>query len=206
MTAFTALPEGYEQALRHTLMSRRLMLALNLAALIPMVCFGAGMFVLWAAYDAIDAPLTLPSPDISAETLEMVSIIAVLILVMSLHELCHGLGFKLAGVERVRYGVNLRRLVLYARPAGDAYIYRNAFILVGLLPLILITAGGAALMLVAPAGVRLALTMAVALNAGGAIGDIWTVIVILRERFPPDALAQDLGDTFVIYTRKEEVP
>ncbi|MBN1283857.1 MAG: DUF3267 domain-containing protein [Anaerolineae bacterium] len=203
MAVYTELPAGYEQALYYPLTSRRLMVALNVAALVPLALAGAGMLAFLQAYQAAGAPFALhflAGARLLPEGWDIVALIALLVVTFPLHELCHGIAFKLVGVARVRYGIIPKRLVLYAEPDGPAYLYRNDFIFCALAPLIFITVGGMALAMLLPGSVWLALVLAVMFNAGGAIGDIWTVMIILAKRFPPDALARDLGDTFVVYT------
>ena len=202
MTVHTELPTGYAQALYYPITSRRLLIALNIAMLVPLFIFGTAMYAYWNWYEQNGAPLTLTFLDIRLlpSGWDPIAFLALLILTFPLHELCHGLSFKWVGVARVKYGIIPKRLVLYAKPEGTAYFYRNDFILGALAPLILITLGGIMLLAVMPPGTRMGIALAVALNAGGAIGDIWTVIIILLRRFPADALVQDLGDTFVIYT------
>jgi hypothetical protein len=201
MTTLTSVPADYEEALYYPITSRRLMLLLNLLALIPLAGVGAVMVGYWGWYESIGAPLMLAPLDrrLLPAGFDVWVMVALLVLTLPLHELCHGLGFKLLGVRRVRYGVKLRQFVLYARPDGDAYFYRNGFILAGLMPLALITLGCVVLLPLAPPGMRLVFVLAAAFNAGGAIGDIWTVVLVLR--YPPDALVQDLGDTVMVYTR-----
>jgi hypothetical protein len=202
MTTLTTLPKNYRQALRYPLGSRRMLLLLNVLAFAPLLLFGAAMFGIWVAYEKLGAPLrpeALADARLLPRDWDVWALLAAMILIFPVHELCHGLAFKLLGVPRVKYGVIPHRFVFYAKPAGEAYFFRNGFILAALMPLILITLGGLALLLFAPVGVQFALVIVVMLNAGGAIGDIWTVLVILWRRFPPDALAADLGDTFVVY-------
>jgi hypothetical protein len=179
-----------------------MLVLLNVLAFAPLLLFGAAMFGIWVMYEKLGAPLR-PGAFADARLLprgwDVPALLVAMILIFPVHELCHGLAFKLLGVPRVKYGVIPQRFVFYAKPDGEAYFYRNGFILAALMPLILITLGGLVLLLFAPVGVQFALVIVVMLNAGGAIGDIWTVLVILWRRFPPDALAADLGDTFVVY-------
>lgn len=202
MIPFTELPAGYEQALYYSLTSKRLLVALNLAALLPMAAASAVMLVFQQLYNALDAPLSLvflKDVRLLAPAWDIVVLVGLLVLVFPLHELCHGIAFKLIGVARIRYGIKPKRLVLYAEPDGPAYLRRDDFIFCALAPLIFISAGCMVLTLFLPVRLWDILLLVLVLNAGGAIGDIWTVIVLLREGFSSGVLVRDIGDGFVVY-------
>ncbi len=203
MTALNALPDGYGEARRFSLESGWLIFWLNVAALVPMVLFGAAMLALAAWYVAIGAPLTLTFLDrrLLPPEYDLLALIALLLLVLPLHELCHGVAYRLLGADRVRYGIKLAKLVLYAAPAGETYFPRNAFSVATLAPLAVITLLGVALLLLTPLSLHLFLALAVAVNAAGAIGDLGAVALALR--YPPDALVRDFGDAFAVYLRIE---
>ncbi|MCZ7544566.1 MAG: DUF3267 domain-containing protein [Anaerolineae bacterium] len=165
-----------------------------------MALFGAAMLALSAWYLSIGAPLALPFLDrrLLPPGFDLPALIALLVLlVLPLHELCHGLAFRLLGVGRVRYGIKLSRLVLYAAPAGEAYFRRDAFIAATLAPLAAITLLGAAGLLLSPPGLHLFWALAVALNAGGAVGDMAAVALV--RRYPPSTLVRDFGTAFAVY-------
>ncbi|MBN1283858.1 MAG: DUF3267 domain-containing protein [Anaerolineae bacterium] len=203
MAVFTALPDNYESALDWRLNLRR-WVCLVAASLGVLFAAAVVMLAYWVAYEAIGAPLALAFLEIpvlgGAVFYGLVAALILVIAVMPVHELCHALALKRVGVKKIRYGIIWRKMVCYATPAEETYLYRNDFIFMALAPLALITIGCMALMLFAPAWLRLALGLAAAVNANGAIGDIWWVGVVWSERFPPDALVRDLGDTFVVYT------
>jgi Putative zincin peptidase len=114
--------------------------------------------------------------------------------VLVLHELVHGLFFVIMTRARPHFG--LKQMYAYAC-APDWYIPRNQFLLVGLAPLILITlAGFISLPLLSPSLATFTL-FAMAVNASGAIGDLYTVLWILR--FPAASFVCDHGEKFTIY-------
>jgi hypothetical protein len=206
VTVHTALPSNYQEALCYPITARRRLLLLNVLALIPLAVMGAGMFALWALYEALDAPLTLAFLDqrLLLSDFDIPAMLVLLLLVLPLHELCHGLAFRLLGVRKMHYGIKPRRMILYAMPAGEAYLGRDQFILATLTPLLFVTALGVPLLLLLPFGARLLLVLVVAFNAAGAVGDLWAVGVVMR--FGADALVRDLGDTFVVYIPSDSIP
>ena len=98
--------------------------------------------------------------------------------------------------HQVRYGTKLSKGVLYAT-AENALFRRNEYLAVALAPLVGITLLAMMLMLIVPQGLAYYIGIAAVLNAGGAIGDLWSVGVLLR--YPADVLVRDEADGFRIY-------
>ena len=199
MAARTALPDGYAEIRRVSFDSGLLIFWLNVAALAPLALAFGAMLALGAGYEAAGAPLALRFLDrrLLPDGYDLPAMIALLLLVLPLHEWCHGLAFRLLGVKRARYGINLGKMLLYATPAHEAYFPRNEFLAVTLAPLVWVSLAGAAGLLLLPASVRLLLALAVAFNAAGAIGDLMATAVVLR--YPPGVLVRDFGEAFSIY-------
>jgi hypothetical protein len=115
------------------------------------------------------------------------------LVVLVLHEGLHGLVFALLGGRPV-FGAKLP-FALYCG-APDQLFTRNAYLVVGLVPLVLISLGGIVLILLAP---TLAPFVQLALigNFSGAAGDLWAARLLLRQ--PPTALIQDTSSGFEVY-------
>jgi hypothetical protein len=111
-----------------------------------------------------------------------------------LHELIHGLFFWL--FTRTRPAFGFKGAYAYAAAPGW-YIPRSQYIIVGLAPLVLITLGGFALLVVVPAWLIPALLFVVVMNGAGAVGDIAVVGWLLVQ--PRATLVHDLGDAVAIY-------
>ena len=75
---------------------------------------------------------------------------------------------------------------------------RNEYIAVALAPLTGITLLGMTLMLALPDALVYYAALGVAFNAGGAVGDLWAAVIVLR--FPADALVRDEEDGFRVFT------
>jgi hypothetical protein len=109
------------------------------------------------------------------------------------------MGWPFSALDTTRYGLKLNVGVLYAT-ADQALFRRNEYIVVALAPLIGITLLSMILMLIAPGWLAYYLAIGVALNAGGAVADVWSAVLLLR--FPTRALVRDEEDGFRIYTRR----
>lgn len=167
-----------------------LMIVLNLVGLLLFFAFGLAFLHL--------AALLYPGIVFKASNFPALLMILALLLayaaVLVLHELVHGLFFVILTGSRPHFG--LKQMYAYAC-APEWYIPRNQFLVVGLAPLILITlAGFLILPLLSPTLATFTL-FAMAVNASGAIGDLYTVLWILR--FPADAFVCDHGEKFTIY-------
>jgi len=96
--------------------------------------------------------------------------------VIVIHELCHGVAIRAFGAKP-RYGVGVAYAVFpYAFATTDTRFSRNQFLIVALTPLVLITLIGIPLMI----GFGWSwLAVPLALNAGGAVGDVWMALTLL---------------------------
>ena len=189
--ALTTLPTGYGLVRRLGIETARTFWALNVAALVPF----AISFWLFTLLDRLLTRLyTVPEPGMwlgSTERIEL-SLLAILLVVamLSIHELCHGLAYRAFGAKP-RYGVNLRKFVAYAS-AENYYISRNAYIVVALAPLVILSLATVIGMALTGGIWRLMVMLLGAANAGGSIGDLWFTWVCLRA--PHTLLVRDFGD------------
>jgi len=99
-----------------------------------------------------------------------------MVLVIVLHELCHGAAIRAFG-GTARYGLGVVYAVFpYAFATTDTRFTRNQFLVVALAPLVLLTLLGVPAMVLFE---RPWLAVPLALNAGGAVGDIWMALTLL---------------------------
>jgi hypothetical protein len=192
MTPIRALPPGYRETRRVVLTDDRLLLRLNLWGFVPLAVSALAMLAWATVAGSFLAPVP-PGPDVPW----WLSLILAL-LVLPLHELVHA-ALILAVGHRPRLGVKLDKGVLYAT-ADQALFTRNQYLAVALSPLIVISLLGALGLLVLSSGWWWTVGLAVALNAGGAIGDLWVSAQIARA--PSSALVRDTEDGYVLYERE----
>lgn len=124
----------------------------------------------------------------------------VLVVMVVLHEGLHGLMFWHFTGDRPTFG--FKGLYAYAA-APNWYLPRNQHLVVALAPLIVITLGGLLLVAVLPEAAVLPIIAIVALNAGGAIGDILAALWLLRV--DAAALVQDTGDAMTVFRAEDPV-
>jgi hypothetical protein len=183
------LPPGYHEIRYVRLTDDKLLLRLNLLAVIPLAGMLALMAVWWVVVSLGRAPE--PQPQFPW----WLALAAIILIVLPLHELVHGVVIRGLG-HPVRYGAKLSKGVLYAT-AENALFRRDEYLMVALAPLVAITLAVMAGMAVAPQWMAYYLGIGAVLNAGGAIGDLYAVVVILR--YPPGILVRDEADSFRLY-------
>jgi hypothetical protein len=167
--------------------------------------FVVALFVLSGIYAAVTGQVDL-SISLDADNLGQTAVGGLLVLVLSVgtivvHELLHGAAMKYYG-GKPRYGAGVAHFVLpYAYATTDTEFTRNQFIVVALTPLVVITAVGVPLMLLV--GLP-ALIVPLALNIGGAVGDLWMVRVLLR--YPADVDVADDVTGLRVFGDAEDAP
>jgi hypothetical protein len=187
----TALPAAYAEARRVVLTEPRLLLWLNLGGIIPLIA----ALLLMSGYWSLIAPLR-PSilPD-RAPLPDLLMLIVVIVIVFPVHELVHGAAIAWIG-HQPRYGAKLNKGVLYTT-AENALFRRDEYLLVLIAPLVAITLAALLLLWIVPNGWVYWLSLAVVLNAGGAVGDLWVFGMLLR--YPRRVLVRDEADGFTVY-------
>jgi hypothetical protein len=197
--ALKALPPGYDLAGRLTVESLRTLILLNLLS-VPPLLIGAAFFLgvdrLLNALGVRPALDTLPT-DESRLVLAFVAVV-LMIAVLSFHELCHGLTFRLFGAHP-RYGINLSKGVAYAS-ARDYYLTRNAYLIVALAPLVVISIGTVILMALTGGDLRFVVGLMGSIHAGSSVGDLWFFAVCVSH--PRTLLVRDFGEGAELFTRR----
>lgn len=196
MKATRRLPEDYVLRVRFSVRDQRTALALNSAGFAALFLFG-WLFLMVALYLRPVEAAAILSSDWGGYS-PLIVIIVILLLawaVIYLHEGIHGLGFWLATRTRPVFG--LRSLYAFAG-APDWYIPRDQYLLIGLAPLLVISALGVFLLAFVPQPLIGAILVLVVMNASGAAGDLWICLLLLRQ--PADALACDSGEELRVYS------
>ncbi|MFN8378008.1 MAG: DUF3267 domain-containing protein [Anaerolineae bacterium] len=186
------LPPGWAETRRVVLTEDQLLLRLNLWSLVPLAISAIAMLI-WAFIVSSTHATAPAGPDIPWWLAIILSL-----LVLPLHELVHAILILGVG-HRPRMGMKLDKGVLYAT-ADNALFTRNQYLAVALSPFIVISVAGAASLLVLPSGWWWTVALAVILNAGGAIGDLWVSAQVIQA--PATALVRDTEDGFVLYMRE----
>jgi hypothetical protein len=192
------LPPGYRPA-------GSIDLAANIPAQVGLSLGGIVLFIAWyAGFSRLIGVLRPAVRDVSVTfglggiLFGLVAALAVIALVLVLHEAAHGLCFWLFTRERPRYG--FKGAYAFAA-APDWYFPRREYALAAVAPLVLLTAGGLALALSIPLGALPILIFALSFNAAGAIGDLLVLAWIALS--PRGALFRDRGDAVTRFVPTE---
>lgn len=183
------VPPGWVEVRRVVLTEDRLLLRLNLLALIPLAVT-AVVLLGWMVLRSASAP-TDAGPDVPFWLT-----LIIIVLVLPLHELIHGAAILGCG-HRPRFGMILSKGVLYAT-ADDALFTRRQYIVVALAPLAVISALGLLLIGVLSTGWWWPIALAVIVNNGSAIGDLWAAYTV--RPYPAASLVRDTADGFIVYS------
>jgi hypothetical protein len=191
-TSTKTLPEGYAQSGEINLKkNKRLAILLNAAALLVSLL----AFFLLAGFAAVIRPGMMSlSGRISVGTLLI--LVGLVVLLLTIHELIHGFFFWVFTHSRPVFAIR----PLYAYAGAPAwYIPVRQYAIISISPLGIIGAVGLLLILLAPESWVMTIAFLVALNTGGAVGDL--LIYARLFKLPPSSLANDTGDVFTFYER-----
>jgi hypothetical protein len=191
-TSTQTLPAGYIQSGQIDLKKdKRLAILLNIGAFIVFI----PMFYLLSGFTA------LVRPDITnfSETItigKMLGALGLTVIVLIIHEMIHGLFFWI--FSRGMPVFALRPLYAYAG-APTWFFPKRQYAITALGPLVIIGAVGLLLLLLAPISWIPMIAFLVALNTGGAIGDVFVFFRLLKCL--PTSLANDTGEVVTFFER-----
>jgi hypothetical protein len=187
-----ALPEAYHEILywKVTAKPSRLIMVQALA-LVSFVIFG----LLFSSLAISLGKLPL-SGSFALGWRESGALLSGIILTLVAHELTHGLAMRLVGATP-RYGIIWKGLMLYATSPGYAY-RRNFYAAILLAPFVLISALAVLGIWLVPGSPWVTLFIICgAVNASGAIGDMWMTQIALR--YPSTARMMDERDGMRVF-------
>ena len=136
----------------------------------------------------------------------LVVLLAITFVTTIIHELVHGIAFATFGGSP-RYGLKVKYLLplAYATSPGDIF-RRNAFIVIGLAPLLVIDVVSLLMLTIFPQAPWL--IWVIAFNTSSAIGDIWIAVQLLRR--PKLIGVEDREESIAIYAplnvTRQELP
>ena len=132
----------------------------------------------------------------SFKAIDVVIVIATILITLILHELVHGLTYRLLGYE-VRYGVSLRHLAAYAG-VFKQWQKRDHNLIAALAPLVILTVLFFPLLGASSSRVVLIAFTLILINTAGASGDMYLTLRLLR--MPRASLGYDVDvSTMLIY-------
>ena len=196
MQATTSLPSGYvKRGTVNITKSPGLFILLNLLGAVVLLAAGALFIQLGYALRPDDMDAMLLNLSGGGNFVPgLLALLAVLVVMVVVHEAIHGFFFWLYTRARPAFGVGAG----YAYAAAPGwYLPRNQYLLVGISPLLVITLVGALLLAVVPAALLLPVLALMIVNASGAVGDLAVVAWLLT--LPRETLASDDGDAVTVY-------
>lgn len=184
-THYPSPPAGYRPAYRFTYP----MLALNIVGLVLLIgCVIA--LTAWLGRHGIAFSI------LALEIVEIGILLAALVIVVVIHELLHGLAYRLLGYQ-VTYGFSWKLGAAYAA-AFNQFQKRWHNIVAALTPLIVISAVCLPLLTIVPRAGVVFLFGALIMNTAGAVGDMYVTYRLWR--LPKGSLLMDISlEQFLIY-------
>ena len=191
-TSTQTLPVGYIRSGQIDLKKdKRLAILLNIGAFIVFI----PMFYLLPGFAALVRPqITNFSGTITIGN--MLGALGLTVVVLIIHEIIHGLFFWIFSHGRPVFA--LRPLYAYAG-APTWFFPKRQYAITALGPLVIIGAVGLLLLLLAPISWIPMIAFLVALNTGGAMGDLLAFIRLLK--CSPTSFTNDTGDVVTFYER-----
>lgn len=195
------IPENFHQARKIDLQhDQKTLIWLNVLALFCLAAVIVGLFQ-FVLHTRPDLPSSGTFSFGGTSLLLAGEAVAVVLVTLILHELIHGFFFRLFVGEQPRYAVRFS----YAYAAmPDWYIPASRYLVIGLAPLVLIDLICLLLIPFVPLGWVLPLCVAVTMNTGGAVGDLYIVATMLRCRLP--TFVNDTGDTVTFFEPDAQNP
>lgn len=202
MQSTQVLPHQFMLSKEINLMqNKKALIWVNVFSVVAFIVFGAffvGIFLLLRGDDYASNLGTAWSFGLPFTLLALLGLLVVQVAVVVVHEALHGLFFWLYSGSKPKYG--FRGVFAYASAPGW-YFARNAFLMIGLAPLVIISAFGVLFIWLMPLNTLVWAMLFVVLNAAGAVGDIYFALVLLSK--PKTAMIEDTGVGCKIYIPEE---
>jgi hypothetical protein len=196
MKSTRSLPQHYRLFKRLSIRENAPLLMLNIVSLAALGLMTVFLLLLigWTRPGDVADIFTISIEGTSNFLVVILILLAATAAMMVVHEAFHGLCFWYFTGTRPKYG--FRGAYAFAA-APDWYISRTPYLITSLAPLIGITLIGMVLLVWMPARWVPLIMLVVALNASGAVGDLWVAWWLLR--CPAEAFGNDQGDVTSLY-------
>lgn len=136
----------------------------------------------------------------SISTGSMLIMLGSMVFILVIHELIHGLFFWMFSRSKPVLAIRL----LYAYAGAPAWFFpKHQYALIALVPLVMIGVVGLLLIMLVPASWFLMIAFLVALNTGGAVGDLFVFVRLLK--LSPTGFTNDTGDLVTFFEHRVAV-
>ena len=189
------LPQDYRQVKVIDASGKGFGVIMNLIALIPMVlCVVITMMVL--------SPIDFSEEITNRSFISLLAFVAVMVGYIILHELLHGLAYKLLTGRRLTFGLTLT--VAYCG-VPDIYVYRRASLIAILTPFLVFLPVFSVLLALVPGALnKLLAAYMLGMHIGGCAGDLYGAGVMLFRLRDPALLMRDTGPRQEFYLPERE--
>ncbi len=190
----TELPEGYAECMVIDAKNLKLGIILNVVALIPFIIVIA-IILAFCDLGSIFEPFTRGF----LGCFYMLCFIIVMLLYIVLHELVHGVAYKLMTGQKLTFGMTLT--VAYCG-VPDIYVYRKAALIALLAPFVVFTVIFGLLTLFLPtAFLKVLAGFLLAIHLGGCSGDLYDTLLYLTRFKSSSTLMRDTGPKQTFYQK-----
>lgn len=202
--AYNALPDEFHLLKSLDLIKdRKMLVLLSLASLGLFVINWAGLAWLLQVLRPNIAPgsesISFNLTGAASIFVQLLVLLGVIFVMVTLHEAIHGVFFWLFTGGRVKFA--FRGAYAYAAAPGW-YIRKAPYLFISMAPLVLISLLGVIALLLIPVNWILPVLLLVAMNASGAVGDLYVFFLLVSKS--GDMLVQDFGEQMEIYARNAE--
>lgn len=189
------LPGNYREAKVVDASSKKMTLCMNAAALaLFAVCFIAGMLLMHIDFGAL---ISARKENAGPFALHIVVFIVCTLAYIVLHELTHGLAYKLLTKEKLTFGMKVT--VAYCG-VPHIYVYRKAALISLLAPFTVFTVVFAVMTAVITNPLdRLLSLVLLSTHLSGCVGDLYDTLLYLFRFRDPRTLMQDTGPKQTFY-------
>lgn len=182
------LPEGYESVLTIDATDKKFALRMNLAALIPLI---PAFALAWRM---------IRDTRVEHIQLKMLLFLGAMLLYIVLHELVHGIAYRVLTHRKLTFGLKLS--CAYCG-VPDIYCYRRTALISLLAPFTVFTIVFAALALLpGDMFLRACAVILLGLHIGGCAGDLYDTRLYFTRFRDPMTLMRDTGPAQTFYVKK----
>ncbi|MCD7847085.1 MAG: DUF3267 domain-containing protein [Oscillospiraceae bacterium] len=182
------LPEGYKESYVIDATKGKFSLWLNVIAMALMVVIAVPLVIVIFHMGEVHVSSTF-----------LLILCGLLIVYTILHELTHGIAYKLMTGEKLTFGLTLT--VAYCG-VPKIYVYRKTAMVALLAPFTVYSILFIALLVALPdPTMKLAVALLFAIHFGGCAGDLYDTFIYLTKFKDPTTLMQDTGPRQTFYTK-----
>ncbi len=192
------LPQGFKEDYRIDAKKSSTIVLLNVLSFLLMVIVGGATYLLRFG----TRPLYEKEVGDAMVAVALVIVIAGYFAYLVVHELTHGISYKLLTKQKLKFG-----LTLYVAYCGlrEGYVNKKTALIAILAPFVVHSIWMLlAVFLIAEPLISMAFLVLFALHFGGCVGDLWGTCILLFKYAGKPVLMSDSGPRQIFYTYSDE--